>query len=102
MSHGSKVHVQAFLAEGPNKHLYALRADEEDPAIRFSLKKRGTDTHGHTFCRSLHSHGLVMVKKMNTMVDRMNGVSMTDIAKTPGGLIPADRSVGRTREIKYT
>jgi len=102
LSHGSKVHVQAFLTEGPNKDRYALRADEEDPAIRFSLKKRGTDIHGHTFCRFLHSDGLVMVKKINTMVDRMNGVSMTDIAKTPGGFLPADRSVGRMREITYT
>ncbi len=34
-----------------------------------------------------------MVKKINTMVDRMNGVCMTDIAKTPGGFFTS-RSFG--------
>ena len=101
LSHGSTVHIQGFLTEGANKKRYALKAEEPDPAIRFSLKMRGTDTHGYTFSLFLHSTGPTMVKYINTMVDRTSGLSMADIAKSPRRFIPKDRSNKGTK-VTYT
>jgi len=83
----SYIHAQGFR--------YALDAIPEDPGIRFSLKIIGTDIFGKSFCRYTSSKGRATVKDMNTVVDRLCGVKVAGIAKTPRRMVPSDVSAER-------
>jgi len=91
----SVIHAQGFLTDGPNPELYACDALPEDPATRFSLKIVGNDTHGKPFCIFICAKGERTVKDINTLVDRLDGVNIADIAAKPRRMVPSNISMGR-------
>jgi hypothetical protein len=97
----SIVLAQGFLADGPNLERYARDALPEDPAIRFSLKIVGNDIYGKSLCIFINAGGERTVKDVNTLVDRLEGVSVTDIAAKPRRMVPSDVSMGR-HKVTYT
>ena len=95
LENSSYIHAQGFLTDGSNTERYALDALPEDPAIRFSLKITGIDIFGKSFRRYISSKGETTVKDINTLVDRLCGVKVADIAKTPRRMVPPDISAER-------
>lgn len=94
---GAKVHAQGFLADGPNPLRYALDALPEDPAMRFSLRITGQDALDQPFSIFAHATGDITVKDINTLVERMEGVTVDEIAKRPRRMVPSDVAKGRDR-----
>ena len=97
LENSSYIRAQGFLADGPNAERYALDALPEDPAIRFSLKIIGTDITGKSFCCYISSYGETTVKDINTLVDRLCGIKVADIAKNPRRMVPSDISAERPK-----
>lgn len=91
----SYIHAQGILTDGSKAERYALDTLPEDPAIRFSVKIIGTDIFGKSFCHYISSKGETTVKEINTVVDRLCGVKVADIAKTPRRMVPSDVSAER-------
>ena len=96
LKHGTHLHAQGFLSQGPNPSRYALDACPADPAIRFCIKVAGFDALGQPFECFLSAPGETTVKDVNTLVDRIEGESVKAIAKKPRRLVPPDREAGRT------
>ena len=95
LKHGTSIHTQGFLSQGPNPNRYALDVCPADPAIRFCIKVAGFDALGQPFDCFLSAGGVTTVKDISTLVDRIEGQSVRAIAKKPRRLVPSDREAGR-------
>ena len=71
---GDEVFVQFELTETPHPHAYACKARIDDPAIRFAISLKGHNTNGDFF-GWLTTGGELNVKKMNSLVDVLEGFS---------------------------
>jgi hypothetical protein len=101
LAHGAVVHAQGFLTDGANSHRYAVDALPEDPAIRFSFRIAGKNINGEPFGMFIHAPGEVTVKDINTLVDRLSGEDVDNIATKSRRMIPTDVTKGRYK-VMYT
>lgn len=101
LAHGAVVHAQGFLTDGANSHCYAVDALPEDPAIRFSFRIAGKNINGEPFGMFIHAPGEVTVKDINTLVDRLSGEDVDNIATKSRRMIPTDVTKGRYK-VMYT
>ncbi|KAL4887947.1 hypothetical protein BDV59DRAFT_196889 [Aspergillus ambiguus] len=74
---GDAVHCRFNLAESPHPNAYARRAEPRDPASRLAVSIRGKDSHGN-FHVWLGTHGPQNVKKMNSLVDVLEGYTLEE------------------------
>jgi hypothetical protein len=100
---GDEVFIQFELTESSHPHAYARKARVDDPASRFAVSIRGHNTNGDFF-GWLTTSGEFNVKKINTLVDVLEGYSREEcltfkrrwyVKRT----IPGDRS---SRDHMYT
>jgi hypothetical protein len=71
---GDEVFVRFELTATPHPHAYACNARRDDPASRFALSVKGHNTSGDFF-GWLTTGGELNVKKMNSLVDVLEGCS---------------------------
>lgn len=74
---GDVVSCRFHLAERPHPNPYAKKAEPRDPASRLAVSIRGRDRHG-AFDVWLSTGGLQNVKKMNSLVDVLEGYTLEE------------------------
>jgi hypothetical protein len=57
----------------PHRFYYAARSAADDPAIRLGVHVSGKDVDRKAFAGWIHSNGEMVVKKVNTLVDQLEG-----------------------------
>lgn len=74
---GDRVRLQFYLTETPNLQMYATKALAIDPASRLAVSIEGQGAYGsyHVWPRNPSEK---CVKKMNTLVDVLEGVSLKE------------------------
>jgi hypothetical protein len=100
---GDEVFIQFELTETPHPHVYARKARVDDPASRFAISLTGHNTSGDFF-GWLTTSGELNVKKMNSLVDVLEGCSREECLTFKRRwyvkcTIPGDRS---SRDHMYT
>lgn len=90
-TYGDKVRVEYELSEEPHPMPFASKARFDDPAIRLGIKIIGKTTIWAS------SGGDLMVKKANTLVDELAGVSFTEITGRPRRYLRENINVGRSK-----
>ncbi|KAH8691303.1 hypothetical protein BGW36DRAFT_431855 [Talaromyces proteolyticus] len=75
--------VRCDLHDGVHPHRYATTCQDADPAARLGVHVEGTDTSGKAFEGWLQSDGKMVVLRMNTFVDLLEGVDLETSMKLP-------------------
>ncbi|KAJ5825921.1 hypothetical protein N7474_003059 [Penicillium riverlandense] len=78
LRHGDEVTLQYHMAATRHPHPYANKSLPTDPACRLGISIRGRDMNGE-FQRWLHTNGELNVRKMNSLVDVLEGYSLGEI-----------------------
>ncbi len=95
-SFGGKVYFKIEISNGQAHHSpYAIRATQDDPAIRLGIQISGTDTLGNAISFWLKSKGKQNILKMNTLVDEFEGKTDGEIGRTPRRWIAKKETRGR-------
>lgn len=102
ISPGSKVFVQFHLYEIAVSHRYASQAMPYDPASRLAVSIKGCNTVGHEVDRWIQSIGKKVPMKMNTLVDMLEGVTLTETRALSRRWIVIRREEGSPQETRYT
>lgn len=73
---GDTVVVQSDLKKKDvrHPHCYTIQAHDSDPAKRFALKITYSDKHGIRKDHWLKTNGCIAPQKINSIVDRMDGI----------------------------
>jgi hypothetical protein len=100
---GSVVKVRVDLSpEGQSHpHVCATLAEDDDPASRLAVEVSGETKTGEKRRLWLHTQGIKAVKKVNTLVDKLEGVPEEVIMKTARRWIAPTKSSGLKKAI-YT
>lgn len=77
LSDGDQVTLQYHLTDTQHPYAYALEALPADPANRLGISIRGHNSDGPFHCW-LMADGLLNVKKMNSLVDCLEGYSLEE------------------------
>ena len=75
-----RIFVKFWLSDAPNPNRYVLNATDEDPASRLAISISG-QSKGQSFSvwlKTKYNNNLKRVKKMNTLVDMLEGVSFNE------------------------
>lgn len=72
-----------FRQKGKHANVYCVKATEDDPASRLAVFVEGTSKHGAPFAGWLQTNGKKQVFKINTLVDILEGGSMTKSRHLP-------------------
>jgi hypothetical protein len=75
LHHGDEVTLQYHMAAARHPHPYANKSLPTDPACRLGISIRGRDMNGE-FHHWLHTNGELNVRKMNCLVDVLEGYSL--------------------------
>lgn len=75
---GNKIHVQFHLYETSISHRYAREAWPDDPSSRLAISVRGLDIYGHEIYSWLQSRGRELPKRMNNLVDALEGMTYNE------------------------
>ncbi|KAJ5612829.1 hypothetical protein N7510_006023 [Penicillium lagena] len=75
LHHGDEVTLQYHLTATRHQNPYATKSLPTDPASRLGISIRGRDMNGE-FHRWLHTNGELNVRKMNSLVDVLEGYSL--------------------------
>lgn len=78
-SSGSKLFVQFHLYESAVSHRYASQAMPYDPASRLAISIKGCNTFDVKVDKWLQSPGKRIPMKINTLVDMLEGIPLTEI-----------------------
>ena len=76
---GDEVLVRFELSKTPHPRAYAIKARDDDPACRFAVSIRGRVGNSE-YCKWLTTKGDLNVKKMNSLVDVLEGCSREESA----------------------
>lgn len=85
LEHNSPVQVRLELAKKGDipSHVYCVNATKDDPAARLAVFIEGTSRTGVSFSGWLQSKSTKKIMKMNTLVDILDGGSMTTSRHLP-------------------
>lgn len=98
---GDLVEVQCHLSHGIHEHRYARKSLATDPAARLGIHVEGVNSiSGEAFVIWLHNDGELVVFRMNTLVDMLEGLDIWNPSTRMRRWVP--RSAFGGKQATYT